>query len=564
MGCVVSTVWSAPSDLNDLVKDALNDLSTQEFIRNQERGRDLRNKMEPPSDVYLGGETDTDVSKIPKGEYPCFTIERIKLEGTGVTFFQWALAAVHGQQDSPINRCLGVNGINMVISRVQNALINHGYITSRVFVGQQDLLTGTLTLTIMSGTISEIKAADQEQSFVVIGNAVPTASNNILNLRDIEQALENLKRVPTADADIAITPAANGQPSASDLLISYRQGFPLRFSMSVDDAGSKGTGVYQGSVTVSVDNPLRLSDLFYVSFNHDLGGGDAGRRGSESKTFHYSLPFRYWLMSVTANSSDYYQSVAGLTETYIYSGQNEQVELAFSRVVWRDAQSKLLLQTQLAHKKSWNYIDDTEVEVQRRAISSWKAGINYRTRFGQTVWDNTLAYRRGIGAFNAMRAPEEIYGEGTSRFQVMSFDTYLSTPLTLNGQNFRYSLTGRVQLNQTKLLPQERFSIGGRYTVRGFDGVSSLMGERGILLRNDVGWLLPVKIYTEPYIGLDAGRVGGSTSKSLAGQDLIGTALGVKGQWRGFYYDAFYGWSLHQPRRFTSDNTFGFLLNYSF
>ena len=31
------------------------------------------------------------------------------------------------------------------------------------------------------------------------------------------------------------------------------------------------------------------------------------------------------------------------------------------------------------------------------------------------------------------------------------------------------------------------FSIGGRYTVRGFDGEASLMGERGWLLRNDIG-----------------------------------------------------------------------------
>lgn len=560
----MTVAWSASSDLDGLVKNALDELSNQEFIRNQERGRDLRNKMEPRSDIYLDSEIDANSGKIPNGEHPCFIIDRIELEGTGAKFFQWALAAANEKQDSPINRCLGVNGINLVISRVQNALVSHGYITSRVFIGQQNLRSGTLTLTIMSGTIAEIKAVDEEQSFIVFGNAIPTASNKILNLRDIEQALENLKRVPTADADIAITPSANGRPGASDLLVSYHQGFPLRFSMSVDDAGSKGTGVYQGSVTVSVDNPLRLSDLFYVSFNHDLGGGDAGRRGSESKSFHYSLPFRYWLMSVTANASDYYQSVAGLTETYIYSGQNEQVDLALSRVVWRNAQSKLLLQTQLTHKKSWNYIDDTEVKVQRRAITSWKAGVNYRTRFGQSSWDNTLAYRRGVGAFGAMRAPEEAYGEGTSRFQIWTADSYFSMPVMLLGANLRYSATGRMQLNQTKLLPQERFSIGGRYTVRGFDGASSLMGERGVLLRNDLGWKLPIRHYTEPYIGLDFGRVGGPTSQSLAGQTLIGTALGLKGQWQGFYYDAFYGWSLHQPSRFTSSNTFGFSVNYSF
>ncbi len=37
------------------------------------------------------------------------------------------------------------------------------------------------------------------------------------------------------------------------------------------------------------------------------------------------------------------------------------------------------------------------------------------------------------------------------------------------------------------LITQDRFSIGGRYTVRGFDGETTLIGERGWLLRNDLG-----------------------------------------------------------------------------
>lgn len=105
---------------------------------------------------------------------------------------------------------------------------------------------------------------------------------DLLNLRDIEQALENFKRVPTAEADIEIVPAeAVGE---SDLVIKWKQAFPLRLTLSANDGGSRTTGKYQGSVTVSADNPLGLNDLFYASFNHDLGGGDAGDRGTRGDT----------------------------------------------------------------------------------------------------------------------------------------------------------------------------------------------------------------------------------------------------------------------------------------
>ncbi|MGC8035779.1 ShlB/FhaC/HecB family hemolysin secretion/activation protein, partial [Salmonella enterica] len=66
-----------------------------------------------------------------------------------------------------------------------------------------------------------------------------------------------------------------------------------------------------------------LNDLFYVSVNHDLGGGNAGPRGSRGSTVHYSLPFSYWNLGFTTSSSDYHQTIAGLTQTYLYRGQSE-------------------------------------------------------------------------------------------------------------------------------------------------------------------------------------------------------------------------------------------------
>ena len=59
--------------------------------------------------------------------------------------------------DSPIGKCLGANGINTVITRMQNALVAAGYTTSRVLAQQQDLKSGTLNLHLMLGRIKDIK-----------------------------------------------------------------------------------------------------------------------------------------------------------------------------------------------------------------------------------------------------------------------------------------------------------------------------------------------------------------------------------------------------------------------
>lgn len=549
--------------VNDLWAENVDETSAQEFIRQQQQGQAIREKMEKRTDIHLEIQRIDTQKNIPENEFPCFHISQIELAGSGADFFKKTLRMVLKNKDQALGRCLGAEGINVVMTRLQNAIIAKGYITSRVYVGPQDLAKGTLTLTVMAGTVNDISVSDSTSSFVFLWNTAPKFKNNILNLRDIEQALENLKRIPTADADIAILPTKHTEHSGSDLEVSYQQNFPLRFSLSLDDAGSKATGKYQGNVTASLDNPLRLSDLLYISMNHDLGGGDTGRRGSESKILHYSVPYRYWQMAVTGNESDYHQSVPGLTETYTYSGKNKQIELKLSRLVWRNAQSKVTLFMQGHHRKSWNYIDDTEVEVQRRVASGWTAGVNYRTRFTSTFLDSNLTYKRGTGAFGAIQAPEEMYGEGTTRYQIINADTYIMLPFSVQNFNFRYSAAARIQIQQTPLLPQERFSIGGRYSVRGFDGESSLMGEKGFSLRNDLGWVLNGQ-YKELYLGLDAGRVSSVRSNALKGNTLVGAVMGFKGVWRSFNYDFFYGTDLYKPSKFTSQNPFEFALNYSF
>ncbi|MGL4666382.1 MAG: ShlB/FhaC/HecB family hemolysin secretion/activation protein, partial [Saezia sp.] len=152
---------------------------------------------------------------------------------------------------------------------------------------------------------------------------------------------------------------------------------------------------------------------------------------------------------------------------------------------------------------------------------------------------------------------------------IVSLNTTLSAPWKIANQNFRYFGTIRSQWNNTRLTPQDQFSLGGRYTVRGFDGRSSLMGERGWLIRNDVGWVIPQTNH-ELYLGLDYGRVSGPATKYQLGQSLGGGVIGLRGSFAvtsygSFSYDGFIGTWLHKPEGFeASKYTAGFNLNLAF
>ena len=512
----------------------------------------MRQQQESIPDVRLPTpEAAQGPAVIPTQESPCFPILRIDLKGDSADRFRWALSQAYRAEDEvPVNsdgRCLGNVGINLVMKRIQNAIIDRGFVTTRVVADAQDLRSGTLQLTLVPGRVRQVLFAN-EPNRGTAWNAVALRRGELLNLRDIEQALENFKRLPTAEADIQITPARGegAQAGDSDLVIAWQQSFPLRLNVGVDDAGTKATGKYQANLTAAYDHPLRLNDLFYVNLNRDLGGGSEGKRGSKGGSFHYSVPYGNWLVGYTNSRSDYQQTVVGKTLNYLYSGDSLTQELKLSRLVYRDAKRKTTVSMVGWTRKSHNFIDGLEVEAQRRRVSGWDLGLGHREFRGASIIDAHLNYKRGTGAFKAERAPEEGYGEGTSRMKLITADAQITTPFKIGERRFQYTGAVRGQRNQTRLVPQDLFSIGGRYSVRGFDGEAVLSAERGWLVRNDLGTAVG-SFGMETYLGIDYGQVSGPSAQLLAGKQLAGAVLGLRGGYKALTYDVFVGAPIHQP-----------------
>jgi hemolysin activation/secretion protein len=239
--------------------------AAQETQRQQERERALRERAPevslPRPQVPLEGDDSWP-------DLPCFPIHRIALKGNDTAQFTFLGPALEALQPGTEPVCLGGRGINRVMQQLQNLVVEHGYVTTRVLAEPQDLKTGTLTLTVLAGRVRAIRREGEGSERVTLWNALPTGPGRILDLRDIEQGLENLKRVPTAEADIQVAPA--DLPGESGLLVRWCQDSPFPASPSVDDSGSDFTGKLQGNPTLSLDHWWTLSDLAYVSFNHDL------------------------------------------------------------------------------------------------------------------------------------------------------------------------------------------------------------------------------------------------------------------------------------------------------
>jgi hemolysin activation/secretion protein len=575
----------------------LPEVAEQQRRVQEERNQDLRKRLEPGIDVRTDPNSTASGTKISDGESPCFVLHTIELglpAAPGASKasaqeafhrFGWILREIDkatptGPPDSAIGRCVGLDGVSLLGKRAQDALLEAGWVTTRALIAPQNLTSGKLIITIVPGTVlSIVLAPDGQAKPSALSSALPMRPGDMLNLRDVEQALENFKRLPTVEADIQITPSqeAADELGQSDLLLSIVQQKQVRLSASLDDGGSKGTGKYQGNATVSLDNILSLNDTMYLTLGHDLGGAngappslnsDANRNGTRANTVHYSMPWGYWTLGATASRSRYFQTVAGLTTDYRYSGNSASNEISVGRIVHRNATGKTSVTLKAWQRESQNFIDDTEVQVQRRLVSGWELGLNHKDIIGGVTVGATVNFKRANGDFGNLAAPEEAFGEGSSLFELFNWELNLSSPLKVlflpERQRLRWNAVARGQNPSMALTPQDRFSIGGRYSVRGYDGEMALSGERGWLVRNELSWGLGASSH-EVYLGIDQGDVSGPSTQNLVGRYLSGAVIGLRGSWANVQYELFVGAPITRPERFnTASSTTGFSLNYSY
>lgn len=531
------------------------DRAARALQQEAERDRALRAQQPAAPDVRLSSSRPgaAGAGRLPTDESPCFPVTRLELTGDDHERFAWVLPAADrtadGQPDPATPRCLDTQGVQRVMARLQNAIVERGFVTTRVLAPPQDLAANQrLVLAVVPGRVRQVRVSGTSDARANPWNAVPLREGDLLDLREVEQSLENLRRVPTAQVDLRIEPVEDGAPGQSDLVVDWHQPSPFRLSLSADDGGSRATGRYQGAATLSIDHPTGLNDLFYLTVLGNLDGGSSAH-GTGGHTLHYSVPWHRWLLSLTSSWHRYRQNVAGSAQDYRYSGTSRNEEVGLSRLLHRDAVRKTTLTVRAWGRESANFVDDTEVQVQHRRTAGWGLALGHRAFIGASTLEANLDWRQATGARNALDAPEDAFGEGASRPRILGADASVSLPGSVAGQRIRYNAAWRAQWSPTALVPQDRFAIGGRYTVRGFDGERVLSGQRGWLVRNDLSWGLGDSAQ-ELFVGLDHGRVSGAGTEDLPGTRLTGAVLGLRGLLGRVQYELFAGGPLAHPSGF--------------
>lgn len=525
--------------------------------RDTQRERNLRLDAERVGTV-VSEPALIDVPSDKNGTF--FYIKQIQLDGVPKELsFLSKIARKHEQKH------VTVSDITNIRNAFQRKLLDKGYVTSQVYIPEQNLNAGTLQFMVMPGRVEDIRYS-ASSAHGPWRTAFSVRSGDILNIRDVEQGLEQMKRVSSQSVTMKLLPGTAVGTSIIEL--SIKQDKPVHGSISFDNSGLESTGVYQGSFTTSFDQVFRANDTFTMSLSGDLSGSGS-IKGTRAASLNYVIPHGKDTFSLSFSKSRYHQTIQSNPYDFTYSGKSTTMKAKWNHVWSRTQREKRAFDISISTRHNHRFINDMEMPVQALRTTSMEFGVSNRKYIGNATLYSRLGFQWGIGALGAQ--PEHkasvAMGGPTSRYHMWLVDVDYRKPFIMGHRpaSFTSSFHGQWVQGGKRVYSVDTINIGNRYSIYGFDGEYTLMGDSGWYVRNEVSSVIP-RLNTEVYLGLDIGAVYGKSTESLVGKTIAGTALGVRGNYSsGLLFDAFVSTPLYKPQGYHTKKFYsGFTVGYRF
>lgn len=462
-----------------------------------------------------------DDASTPQG--PCFVIRRIELSGATLLS-----PSAKNRLTAPwINQCLDMARLTRLTDAVSDWYISRGYITSRAFLTEQDLSGGILHLAVLEGKLQHIRLEGVPDRTLKM--TFPGLEGKILNLRDIEQGMEQLNRIRQRPVEIEILPGDRQGYSVVNLTATPE--FPLSGSVSFDNSGQKSTGTGQLTGALYGNNLLGLADKWFISGGRSSDFSNS--KDAQNFAAGVSIPYGYGLLDYSYSWSNYLSTIDNNGYLWRSTGDTETHRLTGSWVLFRNGDIKTGVSAGITHRINRNYLDDVLLATSSRKLSSVSLGINHTQKIASGVATLNPTFTQGVPWLGAEDDNDKQGDVPKAEFRKWSLNGSFQRPVA---DKLWWLTSVYFQWSPDRLYGSERLTLGGETSVRGFKE-QYISGDNGGYWRNELNWSL----FTLPWVGdvgvlaaIDGGWLKKDGQDRYASGTLWGTALGLTATNRGY------------------------------
>ncbi|KAK82557.1 filamentous hemagglutinin transporter protein FhaC [Bordetella holmesii CDC-H635-BH] len=430
-----------------------------------------------------------------------------------------------------LHRPLDNQGLFNLVRLLTARLYELGYVTSNIALLEPALKNGRLQLKVNWGRIKgwriNGKPLQTLRDRAMVGWAIPNWWRSPLNIRDLDQAIENMNN-GLKQVTVTIAPAEEYGYSYLDLRVERAAW--ARFSIGADNSGlgtpQQGRDKY--SLSVGTGDLLGISDSLNL-FASRRYFSDAGSDGEQSYDLSYRIPLGYTRIDLQAGYSSYKNLLRAHRLAYQSAGNSRNVSLRITRTVYRDATSQFSLYGALKSRQNKNYLAQTRLDVSSKHYSDGTLGLQWSVQRGRQAMFADLSWNRGLGLNNGQYSAFDAVNARGYASRVNAIVSWQGS-FAPGGQALRVQSQLGFQYSRQILLNSYQLTLGDEYTVHGFSRMTSQSGDKGVYWSNTVS--LPVRwprlagVSLTPFAGLDVGRL--QNNQDTAAVSMAGWALGVR------------------------------------
>lgn len=425
-----------------------------------------------------------------------------------------------------IGGCIDTLLLQDVLGIVSQFYIDKGYITTKPYYKEQNILDGKVEISVLKGYVEDIIHSETNSSDGRIATAFLFQKDEVLDLRDLETSLEMMNRVPSYRSIFSIKPGT--QPGESIVEIQTQKEMPYRLMIGgVGEKDGYDNNPYL-NVDLSIDNLLNINDI--LTFRYNGSRVQSYYQSSFGTEIDYSFPISSYVVSYTWFRYKYSQAVLGLNDTYRSSGDTTGSNLKVSKILHRTQNNKLEAAFSVQYKDNKNYFSNQLIDV-----SSYKTALaqvdlidTYYRSWGELR--NILSYYRGTDWLGARDDGSILGSDEKLQFTKFSLDTNFIYNLPL--PTYSINLNAHVQYTSDLLYDNNKLRVGSYYTVRGYE--ASYYGNNAYYVRSDLIKTFYLNLHQNylqsisPFLGFDYGGVRCESNTQNACGSLSGAAIGFK------------------------------------
>jgi hemolysin activation/secretion protein len=394
-------------------------------------------------------------------------------------------------------RCLYSRDLVALQTALDRLAFEQGLVTTRVMIPEQDLSQGDLQLNVIMGHVEALSADNLTAMELLF--ASPVKKGELLQLRRLEQTIENINRLSSYRAKLELKPGE--QVGGSEVAIAVERSLPLQLSLTWQGTAINIVDISRNiRAQMTVDSPLKLADRFVAGLNGNLES-EMTANETQGYSFDYDVPIGWWRLALGSDQFMYRQMLlTGLTPIHA-TGHSQSWHIDLAKTGWRNSRHRLSSAFHYKQRIQDNFLNGVTLGVSSYRLQS--AGIRFDHSWVRYPWvlDSTIDFDQGETRSLSAATPFDphylrIFGNQRMQYQF--------------GKN-RWTAEWSGQWSSAILAPSELFSLTGQ--VSGYEPLS-INSESGVALRSDLS-----RTFNENHFPFQMG-IGLSTAQSMSRQNM--------------------------------------------